>query len=61
LSTGSGFSGAVVLDASTVFRTIGIADGLALGYRFRLQTWSLSNARFDYRAVSHGPYIGIAF
>jgi hypothetical protein len=61
LSTGTGFSGVVALDASALFRTIPIGEGLALGYRFRLQTWSMSDPKFDYRAVSHGPYLGVAF
>jgi hypothetical protein len=61
LSTGTGFSGVVTVEAGAVFRTIGIGEGLALGYRFRLQTWSMSDPVFNYRAVSHGPYLGVAF
>ncbi len=61
LSIGTGFSGAVVMEAASVIRSIRIGEGLALGYRFRLQTWSMSTKQLDYRAISHGPYLGIAF
>ncbi|HEX9006516.1 MAG TPA: hypothetical protein VF889_04440 [Bacteroidota bacterium] len=61
LSIGTGFSGAVVMEAASVIRALRIGEGLALGYRFRLQTWSMSNKQLDYRAISHGPYLGIAF
>jgi len=60
LSTGSGFSAATVADASLVLHEL-VLNGIALGYRFRYQTWSMSDARFNYRAVSHGPYLGILF
>jgi hypothetical protein len=60
LSTGSGFSAATLADASLIVRDI-VLDGLVLGYRFRYQTWSMSDERFDYRAVSHGPYLGVLF
>ncbi len=60
-SIGTGFSGAVVLEASSIIRSVRIGEGLALGYRFRLQTWSMSHAALNYQTVSHGPYLGIAF
>ncbi len=60
LSTGSGFSAATLADASLVLHEI-VLGGLAFGYRFRYQTWSMSDAKFDYRAVSHGPYLGVLF
>ena len=60
LSVGSGFSAATVADASLVLHEV-VLNGLALGYRFRYQTWSMSEARFNYKTVSHGPYLGILF
>lgn len=60
LSTGSGFSAATVADASLVLHEL-VLNGIAFGYRFRYQTWSMSDPRFNYRAVSHGPYLGILF
>jgi hypothetical protein len=60
LSVGSGFSAATLADATVILRDIGF-EGLTLGYRFRLQTWAMSDTRFDYRSVAHGPYIGVLF
>ncbi len=60
LSTGSGFSAATLGDASLILHEI-VLDGLALGYRFRYQTWSMSDTQFNYRSVSHGPYLGLLF
>lgn len=59
-SIGSGFSAATLADASLILREV-VLEGIALGYRFRYQTWSMSDARFNYRAVAHGPYLGILF
>jgi hypothetical protein len=59
LSTGSGSSTALDCDAHLVIKTIHIGEGIALGYRFRAQQWSLSDTRFDYRSTHHGPYIGV--
>jgi hypothetical protein len=61
LNARTGFSGAVVADAAALVRGLGLGEGLVLGYRFRLQTWSLSDPRFNYRALAHGPYLGVAF
>jgi hypothetical protein len=60
-STGSGFSPAVAAESMLCLRGIGPFDGIALGYRFRLQTWSMSNAALDYRSVFHGPTLGVMF
>lgn len=60
LSTGSGFSAATLADASLIVRDA-VLDGIVLGYRFRYQTWSMSNKRLNYRVVNHGPYLGILF
>jgi hypothetical protein len=58
-STGNGSSTAVIGEASMILRTIHIADGVVVGYRFRHQTWSLGDGRLNYRVTSHGPYIGV--
>ncbi len=60
-STGSGFSPAVTAESMLCFRDIGLFDGIALGYRFRLQTWSMNNAALDYRSLFHGPTLGVMF
>lgn len=59
-SVGSGFSAATTAEATLILREV-ILNGIALGYRFRYQTWSMSDAQFNYRAVTHGPSIGILF
>jgi hypothetical protein len=61
LSTGSGSSVGLLGDATLILRSIHIGEGLALGYRVRYQQWSMNDARFDYRAMHHGPYLGILF
>jgi hypothetical protein len=60
-SVGTGFSAATLGDATLLLRNIGILEGLVVGYRFRLQTWSMSENKFNYQSVSHGPYVGILF
>jgi hypothetical protein len=58
---GSGFSLATLGDATLLLRNVGIGDGIVAGYRFRLQTWSMSESKFNYQSASHGPYVGIMF
>jgi hypothetical protein len=60
-SVGTGFSAATTVHALLMLRMIRIGDGVAAGYRVRLQTWSMSESKFNYRTVSHGPYLGILF
>lgn len=60
-NTGSGFSAATVGEASLLFPGAIALEGVALGYRFRYQTWSMSEEKFNYRSLSHGPYLGIMF
>lgn len=60
-STGSGFSAATTGEALFVFREALLLDGITLGYRFRYQTWNMNNARFDYKSLSHGAFIGVMF
>jgi hypothetical protein len=59
-NVGSGFSAATTADATLILREI-VLNGLAVGYRFRYQTWSMSDTQFNYRAISHGPYLGVLF
>lgn len=60
-STGGGSSFATVGEAVFHWNGALVADGIVLGYRFRLQTWSMRNAASDYRSVSHGPFLGVMF
>jgi hypothetical protein len=60
-STGTGFSAATTGEALFVFRDLLLPDGITLGYRFRYQTWNMSNAKFDYKSLSHGAFIGVMF
>lgn len=61
LSTGSGSSSAVLGEVRLLTRHIQILEGLVFGYRYRYQRWTLSDARFNYQAVMHGPYLGVLF
>ncbi len=54
-----GFSAAAVGEAVLLFPRIGILDGLAVGYRVRYQTWSMSNEEFNYTTFAHGPFVGV--
>ncbi len=60
-SVGSGFSALTMADVTLVLRDAVVLDGIALGYRFRYQTWSMSDSQFNYSSLSHGPFIGILF
>ena len=61
LSIGSGFSALTLGDVTLVLRDALMLDGIALGYRFRYQTWSMNETRFNYASLSHGPFIGVLF
>jgi hypothetical protein len=54
-----GFSAAVVGEAAVLLPRIRIGDGLALGYRVRYQTWSMSDEVFNYKTLAHGPFLGV--
>ncbi len=60
-STTSGFSAAGIANVRVVLRSIHVLRGIVLGYRFRYQTWSMSDSRFNYRSLFHGPGIGVLF
>jgi hypothetical protein len=61
LSVGSGFSAATMGEAVLQLPRTLVFDGIVLGYRYRLQTWAMNNARFNYRSISHGPFLGVMF
>jgi hypothetical protein len=61
LSTGNGFSAATVADALVLLPGALVFDGVVLGYRFRLQTWGMNREQFNYRSVTHGPFLGVMF
>jgi hypothetical protein len=61
VASGTGTSLTTVGEAGLFLRRVPIGKGLVLGYRVRLQTWSLSDERFNYRALYHGPSVGILF
>lgn len=60
-SVGSGFSASTLGDAVVLLKDINMLEGVVVGYRFRMQTWAMSENKFNYRSVSHGPYVGIMF
>jgi hypothetical protein len=59
--TGSGFSPVLLADATILLRAVPLLDGVALGYRFRLQTWNMKTDMFDYRSLMHGLFVGVLF
>ncbi|HTY57556.1 MAG TPA: hypothetical protein VMF59_02010 [Bacteroidota bacterium] len=59
LQTGS--SPAAVAEVIALLPRVGILNGLALGYRFRFQAWTLGNGRYDYRTVNNGVFLGVLF
>jgi hypothetical protein len=61
LGTGSGFSPALTGEAGALLPEALSFVSLAAGYRFRLQTWSMGETKFNYRSLSHGPYVGVVF
>ncbi len=61
IGIGSGFSASTLGDAVILLKDLGVFEGTVIGYRFRLQTWAMSESKFNYRSVSHGPYLGIMF
>lgn len=61
IGVGNGFSASTVGEMVVLLRDFGPFEGTVIGYRFRLQTWSMNEAKFNYRSISHGPYIGLMF
>lgn len=58
-SMGSGFSFATFGEATLLFPGVLALDGLVAGYRYRYQSWSMTNDWHDYRVFSHGPFVGV--
>jgi hypothetical protein len=59
LHTGTGVSTLLLGEGMIVIPSVPIADGLVVGYRFRWQQWSMSRSAFNYRAITHGVYLGV--
>ena len=60
-STSAGSSFATAGEAVVHWNGVLVGDGIVVGYRFRLQTWSMRNAASDYRSFFHGPFFGVMF
>ncbi|MBM2839623.1 MAG: hypothetical protein HW412_151 [Bacteroidetes bacterium] len=58
---GNGFSSASIGDVVLLLHDVALLDGIAVGYRFRFQTWAMNESKFNYRSISHGPYLGVIF
>jgi len=54
-----GFSAASVVRLTLVFPRVPVLNGLALGYRFRYQSWSMSDKTLNYRLLVHGLSVGV--
>jgi len=60
-SVQTGSSPAVTAEAVAILPGVGILNGLAFGYRFRYQSWTLGNGRYDYKTVNNGVFVGVLF
>jgi hypothetical protein len=60
-SMSSGFCGGAYGEAAILFGNVGPFEGIALTYRFRLLSWSMTDHAQNYRAVVHGPTVGVVF
>jgi hypothetical protein len=56
-----GSSVATIAEAGVLFSGVGIGEGLALTYRFRMQSWTVGDGLSDYTSTYHGPSIGVIF
>lgn len=54
-----GFSTATLIRLTLVLPRLPVLDGMAFGYRFRYQTWSMSDKTLNYRLLMHGLSVGI--
>ena len=54
-----GFSAASIVRLTLMFPRIPVINGLAFGYRFRYQSWSMSDKTLNYRLSIHGLSVGI--
>jgi hypothetical protein len=60
-SLGNGFCGAAYAEAALLIGDVGPFKGIALIYRFRWQSWSMSDHEFNYSSLVHGPELGVVF
>jgi hypothetical protein len=60
-SVGTGFSPLLLADVTATFRAIPVFEGIAAGYRFRFQRWSMNDSQFDYRSMEHTVFVGVMF
>jgi hypothetical protein len=58
---GNGFCGAAYAEAALLIGDVGPFKGIAFIYRFRWQSWSMSDHEFNYRSLVHGPELGVVF
>jgi len=54
-----GFSAASLVRLTAVFPRVPVLNGLALGYRFRYQSWSMSDKTLNHRLLVHGLSVGV--
>jgi hypothetical protein len=57
----NGFCGGAYAEAAVLFGNVGPFTGIALSYRLRLMSWSMSDQTQNYRALVHGPTVGVVF
>ena len=55
----TGFSAAAIGEAAFMLKNVLVLDGIVLGYRFRYQRWAMGDDEFNYRAITHGPFLGV--
>jgi hypothetical protein len=61
MSYGNGVSAATVAGVTLQLKRIGVFDGTAVGYRFRLQNWFMKDNNFNYHTLDHGLFVGVIF
>jgi hypothetical protein len=59
-SAETGTSTSALAEASLLLPEL-IGNGIIVGYHFETQSWSLSNAAYNYHRQFQGPFIGIFF
>jgi hypothetical protein len=61
LNAATGSSLAAIGEASVRWSGVPVGGGIVLGYRARVQTWTMSNDHLNYQLVTHGPFLGVMF
>jgi hypothetical protein len=59
-SVQTGSSSALLGEIAAVFPGVPIGEGIAVGYRLRLQRWNVGSD-FDYKTTNHGLSLGVLF